>query len=69
MHAPVTWGDLPLAFRAGADAWLPGSYDPETDLIYWSTAQPKPWASAQRGTEGAALYSNSTLALDPETGA
>ena len=64
-----TWGDLPLTFRAGADAWLPGSYDPETDLIYWSTAQPKPWASAQRGTEGAALYSNSTLALDPETGA
>ena len=64
-----TWGDLPLAFRAGADAWIPGSYDPETDLIYWSTAQPKPWASAQRGTEGAALYSNSTLALDPETGA
>ena len=64
-----TWGDLPLTFRAGADAWIPGSYDSETDLIYWSTAQPKPWASAQRGTEGAALYSNSTLALDPETGA
>ena len=63
-----TWGDLPLAFRAGADAWIPGSYHPETDLIYWSTAQPKPWASAQRGTEGAALYTNSTLALDPDTG-
>ena len=63
-----TWGDLTLTFRAGADAWIPGSYDPDADLIYWSTAQPKPWASAQRGTEGAALYSNSTLALDPETG-
>ena len=63
-----TWGDLPLAYRAGADAWIPGSYDPDADLIYWSTAQPKPWASAQRGTEGAALYSNSTLALDPDTG-
>ena len=63
-----TWGDLPLTFRAGADAWLPGSYDASTDLIYWSTAQPKPWASAQRGTEGAALYTNSTLALDPDTG-
>ncbi len=22
-----TWGDLPLAFRAGSDAWIPGSYD------------------------------------------
>ncbi len=64
-----TWGDLPLTFRAGSDAWIPGSYDAETDLIYWSTAQPKPWASAQRRTEGAALYSNSTLAIDPETGA
>ena len=64
-----TWGDLPLMFRAGADAWIPGSYDAESDLIYWSTAQAKPWASAQRGTEGAALYTNSTLALDPETGA
>ena len=63
-----TWGDLPLTFRAGADGWLPGSYDATTDLIYWSTAQAKPWASAQRGTEGAALYTNSTLALDPDTG-
>ena len=63
-----TWGDLALAFRAGADAWIPGSYDADADLIYWSTAQPKPWASAQRGTEGAALYSNSTLALNPDTG-
>jgi alcohol dehydrogenase (cytochrome c) len=63
-----TWGDLPLAFRAGSDAWIPGSYDPATNLIYWSTAQAKPWASAQRGTDGAALYTNCTLALDPETG-
>ena len=63
-----TWGDLTLTFRAGADAWIPGSYDADADLIYWSTAQPKPWASAQRGTEGAALYSNSTLAIDPESG-
>ena len=64
-----TWGDLPLTYRAGADAWLPGSYDAGTDLIYWSTAQAKPWASAQRGTTGAALYTNSTLAIEPETGA
>ena len=63
-----TWGDLPLSFRAGADGWIPGSYDAETNLIFWSTAQAKPWASAQRGTEGAALYTNSTLALDPTTG-
>lgn len=63
-----TWGDLPLTFRAGSDAWLPGSYDAKTNLIYWGTAQAKPWTSAQRGTDGAALYTNSTLALDPDTG-
>jgi alcohol dehydrogenase (cytochrome c) len=63
-----TWGGLPLTFRAGSDAWLPGSYDPKTNLIYWGTAQAKPWSSAQRGTDGAALYTNSTLALDADTG-
>jgi alcohol dehydrogenase (cytochrome c) len=63
-----TWGGLPLAFRAGSDAWIPGSYDPETNLIYWGTAQAKPWARAVRGTDEAALYTNSTLAIDPDTG-
>ena len=49
-----TWGDLPLRLRAGGDAWIPGSYDPATNLIYWSTAQPKPWARASRSPAGAA---------------
>jgi alcohol dehydrogenase (cytochrome c) len=63
-----TWGDLPLKFRAGSDAWIPGSYDSAANLVYWGTAQAKPWARAVRGTEGSALYTNSTLALDPDTG-
>ena len=63
-----TWGELPLTFRAGGDAWIPGSYDAETNLVYWGTAQAKPWARAARGTDGDALYTNSTLALDPDTG-
>jgi alcohol dehydrogenase (cytochrome c) len=63
-----TWGNLPLVFRAGGDAWIPGSYDPAMNLIYWATAQAKPWARAVRGTDGDALYTNSTLALDPDTG-
>jgi alcohol dehydrogenase (cytochrome c) len=57
-----------LRFRAGGDAWISGSYDPEANLIYWGTAQAKPWARAARGTDGDALYTNSTLALDPDTG-
>ena len=64
-----SWGDLPLTFRAGGDAWIPGSYDPTTNLTYWSTSQAKPWARVSRGTDGDALYTNSVLALDPETGA
>lgn len=63
-----TWGDLPLHLRAGGDMWIAGSYDPETNLIYWGTAQAKPWARAARGTDEAALYTSSTLALNPETG-
>jgi len=63
-----TWGDLPLLLRAGSDPWIPGSYDPDSNLVYWGTAQAKPWARAVRGTDGDALYTNSTLALDPDTG-
>ncbi len=63
-----TWGDLPLLMRAGSDAWIPGSYDPVTGLVYYGTSQAKPWSRDARGTDGDALYSNSTLALDPATG-
>ena len=63
-----SWGDLPLRYRAGADSWIPGSYDPATGLTYWSTSQAKPWARLTRGTDGDALYSNSVLALDQDTG-
>jgi len=63
-----TWGDVAPLFRAGADMWITGGYDPELDLIYWSTAQAKPWTRAARGTDGDALYSNTTLALNPNDG-
>ena len=63
-----SWDDLPLKLRAGGDAWIPGSYDPKLNLVYWSTAQAKPWARVSRGTDGDALYTNSTLAIDAATG-
>lgn len=63
-----TWGDVPLIQRAGGDAWIPGSYDPRLNLIYWATSQAKPFTRFQRGTDGAALYTNSVLALDPDSG-
>ena len=63
-----TWGDTPLMFRTGGDSWTAGSFDPNTNLIYWATAQAKPWARFQRGHSGDALYTNSVLALDPTSG-
>jgi len=65
-----TWGDLPLAFRGGGEVWMTGSWDPELNLVFFGVAQAKPWMAASRGltTEDAALYSNSTLAIDPADG-
>lgn len=65
-----TWGSVAREFRAGSDAWIPGSYDPQLNLFYIGTAQAKPWVAASRNmsAKDAALYTNSTLALDPKTG-
>lgn len=65
-----TWGDLPLEFRGGADVWMTGSWDPDLDLVFFGVAQAKPWMAASRGlsADDAALYSNSTLALNPRDG-
>ncbi|MYH48532.1 MAG: PQQ-binding-like beta-propeller repeat protein, partial [Gammaproteobacteria bacterium] len=65
-----TWGDLPLHLRGGGDAWTTGSYDPALGLIYWGTAQAKPWVPASRGltTLDPALYTSSTLAMNAADG-
>jgi alcohol dehydrogenase (cytochrome c) len=65
-----SWAGLPAHLRAGGDTWMPGSYDPLGKLFYIGTAQAKPWVAASRGMSprDAALYTNSTLALDPKSG-
>jgi alcohol dehydrogenase (cytochrome c) len=63
-----TWGDLPDDKRSGADVWIAGTYDPQLNLTFWGTGQAKPSRRDQRGTNGDALYSNTTLAIDPDTG-
>jgi alcohol dehydrogenase (cytochrome c) len=63
-----TWENLPNMLRVGAETWITGSYDPELNLTYWGVAQAKPWMQVSRGTRGAALYSSSTLALNPDAG-
>ena len=66
-----TWGGLDDIFRAGGETWITGSYDPETRLTYWGVAQAKPWAPPSRhmSIHDAGLYTNSTLAIDVDTGA
>jgi alcohol dehydrogenase (cytochrome c) len=63
-----TWGDVPDEERRGGSAWMAPSYDPELGLIYTGVAVPVPWGSVQRGQVGDALFTNSTLALDANTG-
>src|SRR3546814_8497782 len=60
----------PPEFRAGGDMWIPGVYDPVLDTFYIGTAQAKPWAAASRrmSSKDDALFTNSTLAIDPATG-
>ena len=65
-----TWGDMPPELRGGSDTWLAGSYDAELDLFFIGTSQAKPWVAASRGMSPLdhALYTNSTLAIEPRTG-
>jgi alcohol dehydrogenase (cytochrome c) len=70
-----TWNGLPLESRFGVSAWMSGAYDPDTGTIFYGTGQPYPWIAEMRGTlplkaggNNAALYSDSTLAIDPNTG-
>ena len=61
----ASWtGDL---WKTGGGAtWLGGTYDPETNLLFFGTGNPAPWNSHLR--PGDNLYTSSTLAIDPDTG-
>ena len=72
-----SWNGVPLESRHGASAWIAGSYDPEQNLIFAGVGQPYPWnveiagltpASSDPNVTNEALYTNSTLAIDPTTG-
>ena len=72
-----TWGGAPVEGRL-ASAWgLPGSYDPQRRLVYWGIANPMPNTrlarhggdpNAIKRSTPADLYSNSTVALNVDTG-
>src|SRR5271163_3639931 len=59
----------------GGGGWMPGTFEPETNIVYWGTANPAPlydWAGDKWKTDGARpgdnLYSTSVLGLDIDTG-
>jgi alcohol dehydrogenase (cytochrome c) len=51
----------------GAPAWMTGVYDQATNQLFWPTGNPSP-SNRGEGRAGDNLYSNSLLALDPDTG-
>src|SRR6185312_2066465 len=72
-----TWGDVPEAERAAGPWGLPGSYDPKRKVTYWGIANPNPYTRLTRHngkadavplTAPVELYSDSTVALDINTG-
>ncbi len=62
-----TWPQGTAYQHGGGTTWMPGTYDPELNTIYWGTSNPSPdFDGSVR--EGDNLYTNCVLALDPDTG-
>ncbi len=52
--------------RGGGSTWITGVYDPASNTTYWGTGNPGPWVADDR--PGDNLYTDSTIALDADTG-
>jgi alcohol dehydrogenase (cytochrome c) len=68
-----SWNGLPLEKRTGGSVWTAGSYDAERNLAFFGPAPtydtgPLRDPVAERGITNDALYTNATIALDPDTG-
>ncbi len=68
-----SWNGAPFEQRFGGGVWTSGSYDPARNLVYFGTGNtydigtlmlPQPRVGESRD----ALYTDSTLALNPDTG-
>ena len=42
-----TWPNLDAMHHGGGMTWLPGTYDPELNLIYWGTGNANPVFAGQ----------------------
>lgn len=68
-----SWNGLPQDKRSGGSVWNPGSYDPASGLVYFGPAPtydtgPLRDRVADPAVNNDALYTNNTIALDPESG-
>jgi alcohol dehydrogenase (cytochrome c) len=68
-----SWNGLPLEKRSGASVWTAGSYDPQLNLAYFGTAQtydtgPLLHPINKPGITNDSLYTDTTLAFNPDTG-
>lgn len=65
------WDSTPPAGTPGATTggmtWMTGTYDAETDTVYWGTGNPTPVLNGEV-RPGDNLYTCSIVALDPNTG-
>ncbi len=68
-----SWNGAPADERFGAGVWTPGSYDPDLNLVYFGTGNTYDAATLLEPRNGKvgpndALYTDTTLALDADTG-
>ena len=69
-----TWNDLPVGERSGGSVWVPGSYDPELNLVFFGPAPTYDTVGLRDPVRlddkfiNSALYTNTTVALNPDTG-
>jgi alcohol dehydrogenase (cytochrome c) len=52
----------------GSPTWLTGSFDPELNLLYWTVGNPAEQINRSFRGDLDNLYSDSVVALDPDTG-
>jgi alcohol dehydrogenase (cytochrome c) len=62
-----TWPNIQAARYGGGHPWLPGVYDPETNLYIFGTGNPIPAYTLGRG-DGDNLFTCSLIAVDVATG-
>ena len=62
-----TWPSVEAMLHGGGMTWVPSTYDPELNLLYFGTGNPQPVIAGQ-GREGSNLYTECIIALNPDTG-